>query len=239
MKGVILAGGSGTRLRPLTRLVNKHLLPVGPYPMIQYAIQKMSQAGIQDIMLIIGKQSAGLYLDYLGTGSEFGVNLTYKLQEDAGGIAQALALAEGFIQPDDKFVVILGDNLFESDLGKYIEAFVNHQYSSMVLLKEVDDPSRYGVPILDGDRIRMIEEKPTDPKSNYCVTGIYFYNGDVFDVIRTIKPSERGELEITDVNNRYAAMNRLAYRILDGWWTDAGTFSSLLEANERLSQGRK
>ncbi len=142
-------------------------------------------------------------------------------------------------KPDDKFVVILGDNLFESDLGKYIEAFVNHQYSSMVLLKEVDDPSRYGVPILDGDRIRMIEEKPTDPKSNYCVTGIYFYNGDVFDVIRTIKPSERGELEITDVNNRYAAMNRLAYRILDGWWTDAGTFSSLLEANERLSQGRK
>lgn len=237
MKGVILAGGSGTRLRPLTIMMNKHLLPVGRYPMIQYAVNKMKKAGIRDIMLIIGKQSAGLYLNYFGTGADLDVNITYKIQEEAGGIAEALALAEGFIQPNEKFVVILGDNLFHDELNKYIKEFEEKRYKAMVLLKQVEDPQRYGVPVLDGERIVAIEEKPEQPKSTYCVTGIYMYDGGVFDIIRTIRPSDRGELEITDVNNKYAAANVLSYRILDGWWTDAGTFATLLEANQRLSQG--
>lgn len=236
MKGVILAGGSGTRLRPLTRLINKHLLPVGNYPMIHYGVQKMSKAGIKEIMLIISKQSAGMYMDYFGTGSEFGVSITYKVQEEAGGIAQALSLAEGFIQPQDKFAVLLGDNLFTADLGNYVQAFAQTQDQALVLLKEVDDPRRYGVPALDGERIRYIEEKPQQPKSNYCVTGIYMYDGRVFDYIRQIKPSDRGELEITDVNNEYAKRGTLVYRLLDGWWTDAGTFASLLEANQKLTR---
>lgn len=236
MKGVILAGGSGTRLRPMTKIINKHLLPVGPFPMIHYAVSKMAAAGIKDIMLVTGKQSAGLFMEYIGSGSGWGVRLTYKIQEEAGGIAQALALADGFIQPQDKFVVLLGDNLFEDGLESAVRIFAEaEQGSAMVFLKKVADPRRYGVPEMRGDRIAAIEEKPAYPKSDYCVTGIYMYDSGVFDKIQEIQASERGELEITDVNNRYAAQGMLAYRLLEGWWTDAGTHRSLLEASIWLS----
>jgi glucose-1-phosphate thymidylyltransferase len=240
MKGVILAGGSGTRLRPITKIINKHLLPVGPFPMIHYAMATMAAAGISDILLITGKQSAGLFMEYLGSGEGWGVSLTYRLQEEAGGIAQALALAEGFIQPEDKCMVLLGDNLIEDHLLP-AAAYFSHleQGNAMVFLKKVNDPRRYGVPEMRGDRIVAIEEKPTYPKSDYCVTGIYMYDYGVFEMIRSIQASERGELEITDVNNGYAAKGLLSYRMLEGWWTDAGTHQSLLEASIWLTERGK
>jgi glucose-1-phosphate thymidylyltransferase len=237
MKGVILAGGSGTRLFPLTKMMNKHLLPVGKNPMICYGLDKLRRAGIEDILIVMGKQSAGLYTHFLGNGSEWGVRLTYKIQEEAGGIAQALALSEGFIQSGEKFVVLLGDNLFEDDISPYVQAFDNQSKGAKVLLKEVEDPRRYGVPILEGEKIAAIEEKPEKPMSNYCVTGIYMYDSTVFDLIGRIKPSGRGELEITDVNNIYASEGHLSYHILSGWWTDAGTFQSLHEAGTLLLDG--
>lgn len=227
MKGVILAGGTGTRLYPLTKIVNKHLLPVGKQPMILYGIEKLRESGIEDILLVIGAHSAGLYAQLLGSGKEWGVRLTYKIQEEAGGIAQALALAEGWAAPGEPVAVLLGDNLFEDSLSGYISDFLQQGSGAKVLLKQVSDPRRYGVPVLQGGRIERIVEKPADPPSSYCVTGIYLYDGSVFDIIRTIKPSERGELEITDVNNAYAARGELTYAILKGWWTDAGTFRSL------------
>lgn len=234
MKGVILAGGSGTRLRPLTNKTNKHLLPVGRYPMICYGVNKLRRAGIKDILIIVGKQSAGAYTDLLGSGEEWGVRFTYKIQEEAGGIAQALALAEGFVSNGDKFIALLGDNLFEDSLASYVQQYVELDKGAMVLLKKVKDPHRYGVPILHDQQILFIEEKPSTPKSDYCVTGIYMYDSDVFRIIKQIQPSSRGELEITDVNNVYAAEGRLAYRVLNGWWTDAGTFESLHEAAAKL-----
>ncbi|WP_110933855.1 sugar phosphate nucleotidyltransferase [Paenibacillus bouchesdurhonensis] len=238
MKGVILAGGTGTRLHPLTRIVNKHLLPVGSYPMISYGIERFRQAGITDILLIIGKQSAGLYTNYLGSGENFGVNLIFRVQETAGGIAEALSLAESFIAPGEKFVVLLGDNLFLDDLTPYVESFLKQVHgSARVLLKPVDDPRRYGVPVFDPscpDLISYIEEKPEKPKSNYSVTGIYMYDDKVFERIGTIGRSARGELEITDVNNLYAKDGKLEYDILQLWWGDAGTFDSLLEAGTRM-----
>lgn len=234
MKGVVLAGGTGTRLLPLTKIINKHLLPVGKYPMIHYAIAKLSEANIRDILLVTGKQSAGLYTDYLGSGDEWGVRITYKIQDEAGGIAQALALAEDFIRPREKFVVLLGDNLFGDALFPYTEHFARQERGAMVLLKPVNNPNRYGVPRFEHDRIVVIEEKPEHPPSDYCVTGIYMYDEGVFEVIRTIRPSDRGELEITDVNNVYASQGELAYRILEGWWTDAGTYESLYEATRRM-----
>jgi glucose-1-phosphate thymidylyltransferase len=237
MKGVILAGGTGTRLFPLTKIMNKHLLPVGKYPMICYGMDKLKRAGIEDILIVIGKKSAGLYTDFLGDGIDWGVRLTYKIQEEAGGIAQALALAKGFVQPDEKFVVLLGDNLFEDDISAYVKAFDKQSVGAKVLLKEVDDPRRYGVPILNEKKIIKIEEKPSNPKSNFCVTGIYMYDSSVFDIIDQIQPSGRGELEITDVNNVYASKGRLSYHILSGWWTDAGTFQSLYEASTFLQGG--
>ena len=234
MKGVILAGGTGTRLYPLTKIINKHLLPVGKIPMICHGIEKLRNAGIVDILLVINKQSAGLYTELLGGGKEWGVRLTYKIQEEAGGIAQALSLAEPFMEPNEKFVVLLGDNLFEDPLTTYIQFFRKQAEGARVLLKQVHDPRRYGVPILEGDKIITIEEKPAEPKSDYCVTGIYMYDTAVFDKIRSIKPSDRGELEITDVNNVYASEGQLAYDVLAGWWTDAGTFQSLHQASDRL-----
>lgn len=234
MKGVILAGGTGTRLYPLTRMINKHLLPIGKYPMIYYGIDKLRQTGIVDLLLVTGKQSAGLYTEFLGSGRDLGVRITYKIQEEAGGIAQALGLAEDFIHQGEKFVVLLGDNLFEDSLSGYVESFLKQNAGAKILLKEVDDPRRYGVPVLEGDKILRIEEKPEHPKSKYCVTGIYMYNSDVFRVIEQIKPSGRGEMEITDVNNVFAMEGRLTYDILKGWWTDAGTFYSLYEASRRL-----
>ncbi|ANE48780.1 spore coat protein [Paenibacillus swuensis] len=231
MKGIILAGGTGTRLRPLTNMINKHLLPVGRYPMIYYAVDKLKEAGITEIMLITGKFSAGLYVDFLGSGEAYGVNLTYRIQEKAGGIAEALSLAQGFIDEHEKFVVILGDNLFEDSLGSYVEQFKAQESGAMVLLKKVHDPKRYGVPVFNAEgHITAIEEKPSEPKSDYSVTGIYMYDSRVFAIIGDIEPSARGELEITDVNNVYTREGKLAWNILQGWWTDAGTFESLDEA---------
>ncbi|MFC0212417.1 sugar phosphate nucleotidyltransferase [Paenibacillus chartarius] len=238
MKGVILAGGKGTRLAPMTSIMNKHLLPIGKYPMIHYGIERLAEAGVKDILLLISKQSAGLYCDYVGSGDQFGVRITFRVQEDADGIAGALGLAEGFVQPQDKFVLLLGDNLFDDSLGAYLAAFARQEKGAKVLLKQVDDPRRFGVPELEGDKIKLIEEKPSKPKSSYCVTGIYMYDGTVFEKIRSIRPSRRGELEITDVNNLYAAEGSLTYEILQGWWTDAGTFASLLDASNYL-QGKE
>ncbi len=234
MKGVLLAGGTGSRLYPMTKIVNKHLLPVGKYPMIHYAIRKFQQAGIEEVQLILGKHSAGLYMEYLGSGKDLGVRLTYRIQEEAGGIAQALLLSEGFIHTNEKFVVLLGDNLFEDSISDAADVFAKQQGGARVMLKQVSDPHRYGVPILHNDNIIFIEEKPSTPKSNYCVTGIYMYDSLVFDIIRRIRPSSRGELEITDVNNIYATEGKLTYGILQGWWTDAGTFHSFHEASARL-----
>ncbi|WP_106768576.1 sugar phosphate nucleotidyltransferase [Paenibacillus faecalis] len=234
MKGVILAGGTGTRLYPLTKIINKHLLPVGNFPMICHGIEKLQSAGIKEILLVISKQSAGLYTELLGGGREWGVRLTYKIQEEAGGIAQALSLAESFMKPDEKFLVLLGDNLFEDSLTTYVQSFQKQKKGARILLKKVHDPERYGVPILEENTILRIEEKPENPKSDFCVTGIYMYDTTVFDKIRGIKPSGRGELEITDVNNVYAAEGQLAYDVLDGWWTDAGTFKSLHQASDWL-----
>lgn len=231
MKGVILAGGNGTRLAPLTTIINKHLLPVGKYPMIHYGIEKLKQAGIHDILLITGKGSAGDFINYLGSGRQWGVRLTYRIQEEASGIADALELAEPFIAAGEKFVVLLGDNLFADDLSFYLKQFRNQKEKAMVLLKQVSDPERYGVPSFKDGRIEYIYEKPQNPPSSYCVTGIYGYDSDVFERVRQIAPSQRGELEISDVNNLYARDGELAYQTLQGWWTDAGTFSSLLEAS--------
>jgi len=239
LKGIVLAGGTGTRLLPLTKLINKHLLPVGKHPMIYYAIAKMRQAGIRDILIVMGKQSAGLYLNYLGGGGAYDVRLTYRVQEHAGGIADALALAEGFVADGEKAVVILGDNLFQDSLVDYMRGFEAQQEGAMVLLKEVCDPRRFGVPKFADDapnRIARIEEKPASPQSSYCVTGIYFYDSRVFERIRSIKPSQRGELEITDVNNAYARAGQLSHRTLQGWWLDAGTHESLQEAALRIRE---
>ena len=240
MKAVILAGGTGSRLRPLTNLINKHLLPVGDRPMISHAIDKLKEAGITDIMLITGRASAGWFTSYLGSGSDDNVSITYRIQEEAGGIAQALSLAEPFIGEDEKFVVLLGDNLYEEPLGPHLEAFLGQPSGALVLLKQVDDPTRYGVPIFDaaGTRIVRIEEKPAEPACDLCVTGTYMYGSDVFRRIEAIRPSARGELEITDVNNAYATVGELSHRVLSGWWTDAGTFDSLYEAASHV-RGRR
>jgi glucose-1-phosphate thymidylyltransferase len=237
VKGVVLAGGTGSRLRPLTHIINKHLLPVGDLPMIQYAIDKLSQAGIQDVLVITGKQSASLYVDYLGSGDLFGVNLTYKIQEKAGGIAQALALAEDFVGEGEKFVVILGDNLFLDPLQPMIETFYQQDEGAMVILKEVEDPRRYGVATMKHNQIERIVEKPEHPTSPFAVTGIYLYDSSVFEIIKSQSPSARGEMEITDVNNVYAAAGMLAHMFLTGWWIDAGTHESLFQATLLVRKG--
>jgi len=231
MKGIILAGGTGSRLYPLTKVTNKHLLPVGKYPMIFHAVHKLKQADIQDILIVTGKEHMGDVVNLLGSGSDMGVTFTYKVQDEAGGIAQALDLAENFVGID-QMVVILGDNVFEDDLTPFIRNFKDQQHGAKILIQQVEDPKRFGVPELQGDRIISIEEKPTNPKSNYAVTGIYMFDHHVFDIVKTLKPSARGELEITDVNNAYIARGELSYDILNGWWTDAGTHYSLAKANE-------
>lgn len=232
MKAILLAGGTGTRLRPLTGLMNKHMLPVYKYPMIHYAIHTLAEAGADEILLVTGRQSAGLFIDYLGSGEAFGARLTYLIQEQAGGIAQALDLAKPFIAPQEKFLMLLGDNLVEDSLKPYVDAYsAQEPGTAMVLLKEVPDPHRYGVPVFDGQGgIAAIEEKPAHPATSYSVTGIYLYDGSVFDIVAVTQPSGRGELEITDVNNAYARQGKLRYEVLPGWWTDAGTFDSLHEA---------
>lgn len=231
MKAIILAGGTGSRLYPLTKVTNKHLLPVGKYPMIFHAVRKLSQAGLHDILIVTGKEHMGDVVNLLGSGREMGVSFTYKVQDEAGGIAQALALAEQFVG-NDQMVVILGDNVFEDDITPFVDNFRVQQKGAKILIQEVVDPHRFGVPELEGDRIISIEEKPQNPKSQYAVTGIYMFDHQVFDIIKTLKPSARGELEITDVNNAYIKRNELTFDILQGWWTDAGTHASLARANE-------
>ncbi|MGW8443645.1 sugar phosphate nucleotidyltransferase [Paenibacillus sp. S33] len=231
MKGIILAGGTGTRLYPLTKVTNKHLLPVGKYPMIFHAVYKLKQADIQDILIVTGKEHMGDVVNLLGSGKEMGVTFTYKVQDEAGGIAQALDLAEQFVG-DDQMLVILGDNVFEDDISPYVQNFRNQVSGAKLLLQQVEDPKRFGVAELQGDRIVSIEEKPQKPKSDYAVTGIYMFDHSVFDIVKTLKPSARGELEITDVNNAYIAKGELTFDILQGWWTDAGTHVSLAKANE-------
>ncbi|PAD71886.1 sugar phosphate nucleotidyltransferase [Paenibacillus campinasensis] len=231
MKGIILAGGTGSRLYPLTKVTNKHLLPVGKYPMIFHAVHKLKQADIQDILIVTGKDHMGDVVNLLGSGHEMGVTFTYKVQDEAGGIAQALDLAEQFVG-NDQMVVILGDNVFEDDILPFVDNFRKQKSGAKILIQEVSDPTRFGVPELDGDRIVSIEEKPKQPKSNYAVTGIYMFDHTVFDIIKTLKPSARGELEITDVNNAYIERGQLTFDLLRGWWTDAGTHASLARAHE-------
>ncbi|MFC4303412.1 sugar phosphate nucleotidyltransferase [Cohnella boryungensis] len=231
MKGIILAGGTGSRLYPLTKVTNKHLLPVGKYPMIFHAVAKLKEAEITDILIVTGKEHMGDVVNLLGSGSDMGVTFTYKVQDEAGGIAQALGLAENFAG-GVPVVVILGDNVFSDSIAPYARTFAEQGKGAKILLHEVHDPQRYGVPELDESRIVSIEEKPNEPKSSYAVTGIYMFDARVFDIIKRLRPSARGELEITDVNNAYIAAGELGYEILKGWWTDAGTHASLAKANE-------
>jgi glucose-1-phosphate thymidylyltransferase len=231
LKGVILAGGTGSRLYPLTRVTNKHLLPVGKYPMIFYPIYRLKKAGITEILVVTGREHMGDVLELLGSGQDFGVEFTYRVQDRAGGIAEALGLARNFVG-DGRCVVILVDNIFEDDISPFVRDFVAQKAGAKILLKEVPDPRRFGVAELREGKIVAIEEKPENPKSRYAVTGIYMYDAEVFEIIKTLKPSQRGELEITDVNNAYIARGTLTYGILKGWWTDAGTPASLAVANE-------
>ncbi|MBW2039390.1 MAG: NTP transferase domain-containing protein [Deltaproteobacteria bacterium] len=236
MKGVILAGGLGTRMYPLTKITNKHLLPVYNKPMIYYPLQTLINAGIEDILIVTGGNNAGDFLRLLGNGNEFGLkHINYTYQEGEGGIAAALSLAE-FFAAKDKICVILGDNVIEKNIRRAVEIFGRQKEGAKIMIKEVLDPQRFGVPVLEGDKIVKIEEKPKVPKSKYSVTGIYMYDNTVFDIIKTLKPSGRGELEITDVNNAYIERGQLTWEILDGWWTDAGTFDSLLRASQLVAE---
>ncbi len=236
MKGIVLAGGLGSRLYPLTKVTNKHLLPIYHKPMVYYPIETLVEAGIRDIMIVTGGRNAGDFLRLLGNGRAFGLDhIHYTYQEGEGGIAAALALAE-FFADGQPICVILGDNIIEQSIARYVENFRNQQTGARILLKEVDDPQRFGVPQIRGDRIIRIDEKPDVPASRYAVTGIYMYDADVFEFVKVLKPSARGELEITDVNNAYIEKERMQYDVLDGWWTDAGTFESLLRASILVSQ---
>jgi len=236
MKGVVLAGGLGSRLQPMTRVTNKHLLPVFDRPMIYFPIQQMVDAGIDDILIVTGGNHAGDFLRLLRNGKEFGLRrVNYAYQEGEGGIADALALAEDFAD-GGSLCVILGDNIFGAPIREAVESYRAGPEGAMVLLKEVDDPQRFGVAELDGERIVSIVEKPSQPKSNLAVTGCYFYDGRVFDIVNGLSPSDRGELEITDVNNRYIEWGALRHHVVDGWWTDAGTIPSLYRATRLVAE---
>jgi glucose-1-phosphate thymidylyltransferase len=233
IRGVILAGGTGSRLFPLTKVTNKHLLPVGRKPMILHPIEKLVDAGIKEIMIVTGVEHMGDVVNLLGSGKDYKCQFTYRVQDEAGGIAQALGLAESFAK-GSKLAVILGDNIFTDSLKVSAEAFHEQAKGAKILLKEVHDPGRYGVAEVKEGKVIGIEEKPSQPKSSLAVTGIYFYDSQVFEFIRNLKPSRRGELEITDVNNAYIAQNSMTYEMLNGQWTDAGTFESLKHANELM-----
>lgn len=236
MKGVVLAGGLGTRLRPLTSVTNKHLLPVYDQPMIYYPIQTLVNAGITDIMIVTGGNSAGDFLKLLGNGKAFGLkHLNYTYQEGEGGIAEALSLVEHFCA-GEPVCVVLGDNIIEGNIREAVRSYRHQGGGAKIILKRVPDPQRFGVPELDGASVKRIEEKPELPKSDYAVIGIYMYDGDVYDIIRTLKPSGRGELEITDVNNAYIERGEMTWEVLNGWWTDAGTFESLLRASNLVAE---
>ena len=236
MKGVVLAGGLGTRLRPLTSVTNKHLLPVYNQPMIYYPIQTLVNAGITDIMVVTGGSSAGDFLRLLGNGKAFGLkHLNYAYQEGEGGIAEALSLVEHFAAAEP-VCVVLGDNIIQGNIHAAVQSYLQQGGGAKIILKKVPDPQRFGVPRLDGNRVVSIDEKPSKPQSDYAVIGIYMYDGGVYDIIRSLKPSGRGELEITDVNNAYIARDAMTWEELDGWWTDAGTFESLLYASNLVAE---
>lgn len=238
MKGIVLAGGTGSRLFPLTKITNKHLLPIYDKPMIYYPVQTLVDAGIRDIMVVTGGKNSGDFLRLLANGKEFGLkHIAYTYQEGEGGIADALDLCEHFAD-GQKICVVLGDNVVEKSIGAAVEAFRKQERGARILLKEVPDAERFGVAEFAGDRIIGIEEKPAKPKSSYAVTGIYMYDATVFDKIKTCKPSNRGELEITDVNNAYIVEGTMTFSFLDGWWTDAGTFDSLLRAAKLVARSR-
>jgi len=236
MKGIVLAGGLGTRLFPLTKITNKHLLPVYDKPMIFYPLQTLINAGINDILIVTGGTHAGDFLKLLGNGKEFGLrHINYTYQEGEGGIAAALSLAE-FFADQDKICVVLGDNIIEKNIRRAVESFSRQPEGAKIILKEVPDPQRFGVPVIEENRIVRILEKPPSPPSPYAVTGIYLFDSTVFDIIRPLQPSERGELEITDVHNAYIAKGQMTWEMLDGWWTDAGTFESLLRAGQMVAE---
>jgi glucose-1-phosphate thymidylyltransferase len=239
MKGIILAGGTGSRLFPLTKITNKHLLPIFDKPMIYFPIQTLVDAGIRDLLIVTGGRNSGDFLRLLANGKEFGLkHINYTYQEGEGGIADALALAEHFAE-GNKVCVILGDNIIEGSIAQAVRDFERQERGAKILLKEVPDAERFGVAEIQGNRITGIEEKPARPKSRYAVTGIYMYDSTVFDKCRTLTPSARGELEITDVNNAYIREGTMTFDFLDGWWTDAGTFESLLRATNLVSEKRK
>ncbi len=243
MKGIVLAGGTGSRLFPLTKITNKHLLPVYDKPMIYYPIQTLVEAGITDLLIVTGGRNSGDFLRLLANGKEFGLkHINYTYQEGEGGIAEALALAEHFAE-GSRICVILGDNIIEGSIKDAVRDFEKQERGARILLKQVPDAERFGVAEINGDRIAGIEEKPLKPKSNYAVTGIYMYDESVFDKTKTLKPSARGELEITDVNNAYINEGTMTFNYLEGWWTDAGTFESLLRAanmvNDTLLKGEQ
>lgn len=235
LKGIILAGGTGSRLYPLSRVTNKHLLPVGRYPMIYHPLIRMKRAGVEEVAVVTSPEHMGDVVNLLGSGRRFGLDLTFRVQDEPGGIAQAIGLCQNFTA-DDPFLVILGDNILSEDISADAHAYLDQLRATgtgaRVLLKEVPDPERYGVPRLEGGRITEIIEKPTDPPSRYSVTGIYFYDSGVYDVIANLTPSARGEYEISDVSNAYIQRDELTYGVLDGWWGDAGTIEGWHEANE-------
>jgi glucose-1-phosphate thymidylyltransferase len=235
MKGVILAGGTGSRLFPLTKVTNKHLLPVGREPMIYHPVKKLTSAGIQEILIVTGVDHMGDVVNLLGSGRDFGCRFTYKVQDEAGGIAQALGLSENFAG-SSPICVILGDNIFQDEIGPFARRFEQQGKGARVVVKRVSDPQRFGVADVKDGRIVGIQEKPKQPRSDLAVTGIYFYDASVFDRVRVLKPSGRGELEITDVNNAYLDAGLLQYDVFEGWWTDAGTFESLHLANDLVQQ---
>jgi len=238
MKGVVLAGGLGTRLRPLTHVTNKHLLPVYDRPMIYYPIQTLVEGGVNEIMLVTGGANAGDFLRLIGNGEEFGLkHMHYTYQKTEGGIADALSLARHFVG-GDKVVVILGDNFIQGSIRKAVEDFENQARGAKIFLKKVDNPREFGVAELDGDKVVRIVEKPKDPPSSLAVIGIYMYDSNVFDICATLKPSDRGELEITDVNNEYIRRGTMTYEILDGWWADCGSFEALLQSNVLVARER-
>lgn len=237
MKGIILAGGLGSRLHPLTKITNKHLLPVYDRPMIYYPIEALVKAGVTDIMIVTGGKKSGDFLSLLGNGSDFGLkHLNYTYQKGEGGIAEALGLCEHWAA-GEQICVILGDNIIEKNIVAGVRDFKAQGSGAKIMLKEVHDPERFGVAELEGDKVLSIVEKPKSPKSNKAVIGIYMYDGRVFDIIKTLEPSERGELEITDVNNWYIEDGSMTFEVLDGWWTDAGTFESLLKASNLVADG--
>ena len=235
MKGIILAGGKGTRLYPLTKVTNKHLLPVGTEPMIFNPINQLVSAEVTEILVVTSTEHMGDVVDLLGSGKAFGVDFTYKVQAEAGGIAHALRLAEDF-STGEKIIVVLGDNIAVQSIKPYVDNFREQEKGARVLLKEVSEPTRYGIAALDEEKIVEVEEKPGNPKTNFAVIGYYMYDEKIFDIINKQRPSERGELEITDVNNEYIKLSELEYDVLEGDWTDAGTFESLLAANQILNR---